>query len=339
MKDLRIVCAQPDDVYYTWQVHLWVESLKNIGLSNKATVLIFIPGYRQKNAKWEQVVNLYPEVEFIFYKDSTNEITNLITTYIPVLRPWLLSNYFKQYPERSKDAMFYCDSDVLFNDKFNIDKFVNDDVNYLSNTNSYISSDYFDGKVKDVLPERLKEYKSIDILKEATSIVGITREIAELNKENSGGAQYLIKNTDSDFWKKVMSDCISLKIYLQTINKQFFKNESSGFQSWCSDMWAVLWNIWLRGSETKVIPELDFAWGPEPISKLDKCSIYHNAGVTNENQGGYPSFFKGKYVSGVDPTEDPRLQVMLNNEETKKHCVWHYANELNKLKQKYNLNY
>ena len=36
MKDLRFICAQPDDTYYTWQVHLWLESLKNIGQSDKA---------------------------------------------------------------------------------------------------------------------------------------------------------------------------------------------------------------------------------------------------------------------------------------------------------------
>ena len=104
-------------------------------------------------------------------------------------------------------------------------------------------------------------------------------------------------------------------------------------------MWAVLWNLWLNGNETKVISELDFAWGPEPISKLDKCSIYHNAGIVSENQKDYPLFFKGKYAGGIDPTNDPHLQVVLDNEESKKYCVWHYANELNKLKQKYNLNY
>ena len=33
MKDLRFICAQPDDTYSTWQVHLWLERLKNIASS------------------------------------------------------------------------------------------------------------------------------------------------------------------------------------------------------------------------------------------------------------------------------------------------------------------
>ena len=24
MKELKYVCAQPDDTYYTWQVHMWL---------------------------------------------------------------------------------------------------------------------------------------------------------------------------------------------------------------------------------------------------------------------------------------------------------------------------
>ena len=39
MKDLKYLCVQPDDSYYTWQVHLWLESLKKRGESDKAMCL------------------------------------------------------------------------------------------------------------------------------------------------------------------------------------------------------------------------------------------------------------------------------------------------------------
>ena len=52
-KKLRYACVQPDDTYYTWQVHLWLESLKLRGESDKAIVLIFIPNFREQNPKWE----------------------------------------------------------------------------------------------------------------------------------------------------------------------------------------------------------------------------------------------------------------------------------------------
>ena len=259
MKDLKFICAQPDDVYYTWQVHLWLESLKKLGHSDKAIVLVYTPSFREYNGKWEKIMELYPEAKFAFYKD-TGDVSKYLGVYIPILRPYCLMRYFQDNPDMVSKAVFYCDCDVIFTEKFDIDKFKDDDVNYLSDTNSYINASYFDSKERDVLPDKLEEYRTRDVLAELTSLVGITREIAEANNDHSGGAQYFLKNIDSEFWKKVMNDCILIRVYLQNINKEFFKDENKGFQSWCADMWAVLWNIWLREQETKNIPELEFCW-------------------------------------------------------------------------------
>ena len=339
MKDLKFICAQPDDTYYTWQVHLWLESLKEIGEIDKAIVLIFTPINREFNNKWQKIIDLYPEAEFNFYKDELGDISKLLGVYIPVLRPWLLWRYFKEHPEMSDKAIFYCDSDILFTDKFNIDKFLDDDVNYLSDTNSYINAKYFDSKVNQVLPEKLEEYKNRDVLSEIASVIGISREIAEANNDHSGGAQYLLKNIDATFWSKVMNDCILIRTYLQQINREFFKDENSGYQSWCADMWAVLWNIWFREQETKVVPELAFAWASDPLTKLDTHTIFHNAGIVSESGNGYPAFYKGKYHSGGDPMKDPNLDVVLNNDKSKNYCTWYYAKALENIKNKYKLNY
>jgi hypothetical protein len=42
---------------------------------------------------------------------------------------------------------------------------------------------------------------------------------------------------------------------------------------------------------------------------------------------------------GSDPTKDHHLTIVLNDEKAKQYCTWHYANELKKLSNKYNLNY
>lgn len=341
MKDIRFICAQPDDNYYTWQVHLWLESLKEIGYSNKAIILIYIPSFRIKNNNWDQVVNLYPEAEFVFYKDETSEITSLLKTYIPILRPYCLRNYFRDNADIQNKAVFYCDSDVVFTNSFNINDYINDDVNYLSNTNSYINASYFDSKEKDVIPHKLEEYKQRDVLDELCKKIGISREIAELNNLNSGGAQYLLKNINHEFWNDVLSSCMIIRIYLQSINKEFFENENKGFQSWCADMWAVLWNLWKIERETKVIPELEFSWSSDPIEKLKTTGILHNAGITDKRMGGlYPAFYKGAYHLGRDPFDDDvHLQEVLNNEISKKHCTNYYTQKLFELKHKYNLKY
>ena len=338
MRELKFICAQPDDTYYTWQVHLWIESLRQIGHSDKAIVLIFIPNFREKNEKWQQVIDLYPETEFVFYKD-VDGVSSKLGVYIPVLRPYVLMKYFYEHPEMKQKAVFYCDSDILFTDKFNVDTFIDDEVNYLSDTNSYINASYFDSKIHQVLPDKLEAYKKLDVLAQATEMCDITREIAEANNDHSGGAQYLLKNIDGAFWEKVLRDCISIRTYLLSINRLYFKDENSGFQSWCEDMWAVLWALWFRGAETKNIPELEFSWSSDPIDRVHKLGILHNAGIVNKDMGDYPAFYKGEYHTGSDPMLDPHLEYVLNDSRAQQKGTHYYTEQLIKLKNKYNLNY
>lgn len=356
MRELIFLQACPDDTYYTWQVHLWLDSLRELGHSDKAVSLIYTPKHRELNPKWKQIVDLYPEANFHFYKD-VDDINNYVGIYIPIIRPYVLLKYFKEFPENVAKAIFYCDSDILFMKDFNIDHLLEDETVYLSDTNSYINASYFDSKIKDVLPEKLEEYKSRDILSELTSVIGINRDICQENNMSSGGAQYLLKNIDARFWQKVFNDCIIIRTYLQKVNKEFFENESKGFQSWCADMWAVLWNIWLREQKTEVVPELGFAWSTDPMEKLKTHPILHNAGITGNqmifsqeqltqedgtivlDKKYYPAFFKGNYHTGKDPMTDPHIDEVLASDKTKNFCNWYYINKLKELKEKHKLDY
>lgn len=335
MKKLHFLSVQPDDNYYIWQVHLWLESLRKIGYSDKAIVLLFIPSFREKNNSWQKLIDLYPESEFVFYKDI-DDVSKLLGAYIPILRPYCLMKYFNEHPELKNEAIFYCDSDILFTENFNIDKYIDDDINYLSDTNSYINASYFDSKIKDVIPEKLEEYKERNILEETCSLVGINRNIAEKNNLHSGGAQYLLKNIDGEFWNKMMTSCIRIRIHLQNVNREFFKDENTGFQSWCADMWALLYGLWERNLETKIITEMNFAWSCDPIEKLSSNSILHNAGITDKMMGGaYPAFYKGAYHTGNSPFDDPHLQTVLEDEKSKKHCTHYYTSKLMEIKEYY----
>lgn len=339
MRDLKFICAQPDDVYFTWQVHLWLESLRKLGHSDKAIVLVFTPNFREPNDKWQKIVDLYPEAEFAFYKDDENRVSSLLGIYISVLRPYTLMRYFQDHPEMKEKTLMYCDCDVVFTENFNIDQYINDDVHYLSDTNSYINASYFDSKERDVLPSKLEAYKERDILQEVTAISGVTREIAEHYNLHSGGAQYLLKNIDAEFWKHVMEDCISIRLFLMEVNREFFESEDRGFQSWCADMWAVLWNLWRVGGVTQVIPEMEFSWASDSMEKVNRLGIFHNAGMVGDTMGDIPTFYKGKYHNGVDPFTDSHLEYVYNNEKSKTLGSHFYVSRLLELKEKYNLTY
>ena len=113
------------------------------------------------------------------------------------------------------------------------------------------------------------------------------------------------------------------------------EKEDNGFQSWCADMWALLYNLW-KTADTRVPIEFDFAWSTDLISRADEVYILHNAGVTTEEKikianskdsNGIskeieaPVFFKGKSTyEYIAPWEDDNLLTIYNNELNKKFC-------------------
>jgi len=345
MKDVKFITACPNDTYYTWQVHLWLESLKDINKSKDAIVLIYRPLTREKNVKWDKIVELYPEAEFNFIQERPGEQMNtLIGIYIPIIRSYCMWRYLKDNPSKgTKNALFFCDSDILFTQHFNIEPFLEDDINYMSDSISYMGATYFKNKVNDVLPEKVEEFKKRDILAELLSIIGVDREVADLNQEHSGGVQYILKNSTASFWKKVMNDSILIRTYMQKVNREFFANQDIGYQSWCADMWGILWNLWFANREVKVIPELDFSWASCKIDQLEKKTIFHNAGITGEQMsdehGTHLCFYKGKYHRGSDPTKDPMLDKIINSEKSQKYCTWYYAKKVKELGEKYKIDY
>ena len=259
--------------------------------------------------------------------------------YIPILRPHILWQHFEVYPELKDKTIIYTDSDILWLDTLNINHLLLDNINYVSDASSYLNYSYFENKYKQVIPEKLEEAKSVDFLKEVCNIVGVDKKIVIDNNNNTGGVQYILKNIDADFWKKVETDVLKIRLYLQQVNKIYFKNENDGIQSWCADLWAVQFNLWYRNLETKVVKELDFAWATEPIEKLNSCTIFHNAGVTGKYMNDVPYFYKGAYHTGQNPLLDEHLETVIKNEKSKKYCTWYYTNKLLELKNKYNINY
>ena len=333
-----IITAQPDDQYFIWQNHLYIESCLKQGFNqDQIHILLYKPKNRQFNSNWNKLKEIYPDINIFLYEDKG--VQQFLGVYIPILRPHILWQHFEVYPELNDKTIIYTDSDILWLDTLNITHLLLDNINYVSDASSYLNYSYFENKYKQVIPEKLEEAKSVDFLKEICNIVGIDKKIVIDNNNNTGGVQYILKNIDADFWKKVETDVLKIRLYLQQVNKIYFKNENDGIQSWCADLWAVQFNLWYRNLETKVVKELDFAWATEPIEKLNSCTIYHNAGVTGKYMNDIPYFYKGAYHTGQNPLLDEHLETVINNEQSKKYCTWYYTNKLLELKNKYNINY
>jgi hypothetical protein len=174
---------------------------------------------------------------------------------------------------------------------------------YVSDTISYIGHDYILSKGEDVLNRMC-------------DIVGIYKDEVRIRQGQSGGAQYILKNVDFAFFHKVEKDSEKLFKEITELNNKKKKEDPTHheLQIWCSDMWAVLWNAWMRGYNTNVVKEMDFCWATDDISKWDECAIFHNAGVVQSNS---ELFFKGSYTNALPYEADESL---LNKER----CSYKY---------------
>lgn len=287
---LKLISCVPNNPQFLWETANNLTNQRKFGTSASAQVLVFLTytGIRWGfDSRWKNLELKFPEVKFFYYKDLDNIETHIRAfQYIPLLRPYMLYQHWENFPDLKNSTIYYHDSDTVFTwfPKF-LEMFGEDNINYLSDTKSYLNSDYFENKKKDLLPEKIEEYSEIDVLSEMAQKIGITKQHFLDNKDNTGGAQYLLKNIDSSFWKDVFFDSLTIRTYLIDINKRFFASEEAGFQSWCADMWAVIGNLWKRNRKVITPKEMDFCFATDWISQWNKKTIYHDA-------NGFPEPFE-----------------------------------------------
>lgn len=277
--------AAPDAFYFYWQLEIQLFNFKRLGIDLTKVHHVFV-GWDEPSKEFNEFKAKHPEVNICFYKDTRKS-----KNYIPSLRPNGLKQHFAAFPELENEVIFYHDADIIFTQLPNFEKLSNDDVWYLSDTNSYLNADYI-------------KSKGDGLLEEMCSIIGVNKNQVENINLDSGGAQYILKGVNAKFWEKVENDCEKLYTYLQSSIPYWAEkfSQKSGqpvsnyheIQSWCSDMWCVLWNGLLLGKKVKVVPEMDFSWATDSYETFKARKIFHNAGITEGNRETY--FYKGDYI-------------------------------------------
>jgi len=300
MKNLRYICVQPRLLYYAWQVEVMINNFIKQGINpNNIDILVACnPNDKTSTTENIELFNKlaahYNTVRFFFYRDTRQQPIK----YISSIRPNILKQHFKAHSELENEAIFYHDCDIAFTKPVDWTKFINDATWYLSDTNSYINSTYILSKGQDIYDKMCE-------------VVGIDPLIPKLMNSNSGGAQYILKDIDWQYWEKVEQDSENLYYEISKINAKK-KQEDPQYhelQIWCADMWAVLWNGWLRGKETKIVKEMDFSWGTDHINRWNETSIYHNAGITCSCGG---QFYKSNYTEKLPYGIDDRFNKEKN---------------------------
>ncbi len=305
---MRYLCAQPATLYYAWQIDTLIYNFIHNGIE-QSQIDIVCAIQNKIDDYFYKLEEKYPNVNFYFYNDTRTDFT-----YISSIRPHILKQHFKKYPDLYSGTFLYHDCDIVLTKPLNLDKYTCgcNPTCYLSDTRSYIGYNYIMEKGENVLDRMCQ-------------IIGISKNTVKQNQDNSGGAQYLLKNITYEFWEMVETDSINLFKNISIMNKRIKGLNPSyhELQIWCADMWAVLWGLWKIGKQTEIIKELDFMFAVDGIQMWDIKPIFHNAGVTGVNTD---LFNKGKYVDMLPPNylEFNEQKASFNYYEIVKRALYEY---------------
>jgi hypothetical protein len=260
---MKILVALPDNNYFLWQMLVQMNNFKKFGLEHDVIYVIGKNSMQKSSILTNIMLKSNVRCNFYVYSDERDN-----PQYSSTLRPHILAKFFEEYPDMQKETFLYLDPDVIFTKKPKLNDLINDDIWYVSDTRSYIGVDYI-------------KSKSLALFEEMCQIVGIDPAIVEANDDSAGGAQYVMKNVTVEFWKKVEKD--SEELFRCMVNTSGKYSPQHPIQAWTADMWAVLWNAWYFGHETKIVKKLDFCWATDVIERWKKTNIYHNAGAVVNN--------------------------------------------------------
>ncbi|HEY5464674.1 MAG TPA: galactosyltransferase-related protein [Hanamia sp.] len=281
--------AQPDDYYFIWQLEIQLMNFKNLGIKKEDIhILIGVNSVIGARHYFSDFIEDNVENACFFIYEDKRESKN----YLSSIRPHIIKQHFEKFPELEKENIFYHDSDIIFRELPDFGLLCMSNTWYVSDARNYLDSRYIISSSNDML------------FKKMCRQVGLSTELVISKDEDAGGAQYLLKNTNYTFWDKAERDSEVLYNLMQDHNYngaeyEYIKNgkkrsEYKGIQSWCADMWAILWNAWYFNYEVKIHPELDFCWPFDLLEAWNRKKILHYSGIIpKENKS---IFRKGNYL-------------------------------------------
>jgi len=280
------ISAQPDNIYFHWQVELYLYQFSKHGIIDDCYALFGYTGEKPS----DYIVNLSNKYKGIrWYKD---ERTPSQKVYVPSIRPHILKKFFRENSNIGETNVFYHDSDIFLVKLPNFKLLLNDDVTYVSDTISYIGYKYISDSFKNY-KNKYNELPDDDIFYKMCKICNIDPQLVKNNNDNSGGAQYLLKGITDSFWEECENMCNNLYDFFIDYDKKY--PVTNTIQRWTADMWAVLWCVLKNGKKVKCHKELDFSWATSNIEEYYSKNIFHLAGITDETAND--KFYKGKYTN------------------------------------------
>lgn len=216
--------AQPDELYFLWQIKLLVFNFKRINIRRENIhILIAYSKEYGLNPLVREYIMQNQDALYFTYED-----TRVKKEYPSSIRPHIIYKHFEENPFLEKETIFYHDSDILLKEKLDKLHLLQGEVWYASSTKGYTGIDCIIRTFGEAVFERM------------CKLINVDREKIEGNALNAGGAQYILKHVKSSFWKKMEEDCELVYSYLLTFaHTDYPFNDTPNnakTQAWYTDM-------------------------------------------------------------------------------------------------------
>ncbi|RYE19188.1 MAG: hypothetical protein EOP45_13020 [Sphingobacteriaceae bacterium] len=277
--DLCYAVAFDDSVYCIWQAEILLYNFQKLGIDNQLWFpILYTNRILGPSDAAKRLAKLHSNVRF-YYNDFPNTRWG---EYKAVCKTYGVAKLLEEIPCLG-GCLFLMDHDIMFTRPIAFTtRMIQDDLIYGSETASYLSFNHFH-RDRDV---------SLTHMTNLTNIVGpdlVDAYKKAEDKHSLVGAQYLFKQVDAAFFRKISIDAWNMHEYALKIQA-----EGNSMQIWVAEMQSVLLNSIQRVGVDKVkeSPILDFTWATNDINSYQKHAIVHFAGVTS----GTGQFNKQNYI-------------------------------------------
>jgi hypothetical protein len=96
-----LISAQPDHVYFHWQVELYMYQFAKYGIVDQCYAIFGYTGDAPSN----YAVELSKRYNIFFYRDTRDK--SVPHYYIPSIRPHILKQFFQQFPQLGKSVFYH----------------------------------------------------------------------------------------------------------------------------------------------------------------------------------------------------------------------------------------
>jgi hypothetical protein len=291
---VQYVVAFEDSPYMIWQAEVLLYNFQKLGISDQLWFSILYPS-RMGGPSKEAIRLAEYHVEGnvrMYYNDAPSW-----KQYKAVCKSYGVAKLLEEIPQLGQ-CVFVMDADIILHGTIPFSsKMVHDDCIYGSDTNSYLSFAHFH-RDRNVSMEHMHNLCRVVAPHSSKHLLD---EYIRAEKSNSViGAQYLFKNVDAAFFRKIAVDAGRMYEYALTIQA-----EGNACQIWVmGDMLSFLLNSIYRVGVTnvKISQVLDFSWATDPATRFEEHAICHMAGVVRKDG----QFDKQRY--NVFPPWDVKMQ-------------------------------